>query len=66
MQSNQTAQAGSSVRGNKKSSFSPRELIMYHIENPDEPITEEDIRNLNLKQHKIGDFIATDFSRGEE
>jgi hypothetical protein len=28
--------------------FTPRELIHYHIENPDEPIEEEDIENLVL------------------
>ena len=31
-----------------KPSLTPRELIMRHIENPDIPITDEDIQNLNL------------------
>lgn len=66
MQSNQIAALGSSAVSNKKSSFSPRELIMYHIENPDEPITEEDIQNLNLKKYRVVDFFAEDFSRGED
>ena len=49
----------------KSSSFSPRELIMYHMENPDEPITDEDLRNLNLKKERVIDFVANEFSRGE-
>ncbi len=58
MQSNQYVTPDSSVTVIKKESFSPRELIMYHIENPDEPITEDDIRNLNLKKHRVVEFIA--------
>lgn len=34
--------------GKKKASLTPRELIKYHIENPGEPITDEDIQNLVL------------------
>ena len=65
MQSNQYVSSGSPVTDNKKESFSPRELIMYHIENPDKPITDDDIRNLNLKKHRIVEFVAEDFSREE-
>ncbi len=60
MQSNQYVTSGSPVTDNKKESFSPRELIMYHIENPDEPITDEDIRNLNLKKHRNIEFALED------
>ena len=31
-----------------KKGLTPRELIHYHIENPDEPIEDEDIENLVL------------------
>jgi len=31
-----------------KKGLTPRELIHYHIENPDEPIQDEDIENLVL------------------
>jgi hypothetical protein len=31
-----------------KNGLTPRELIHYHIENPDEPINDEDIENLVL------------------
>ncbi len=38
--------------GNKsnktKAGLTPRELIHYHINNPDEPISDEDIENLVL------------------
>ena len=47
----------------QNSSLSPRELIRYHIENPEVPITDEDIRNLNLKKERVVDFVADEFSR---
>lgn len=31
-----------------KRGLTPRELIHYHIDNPDEPITDEDMENLIL------------------
>ncbi len=65
MQSNQNVKPASSAATKQNSSFSPRELIMYHIQNPDEPITDEDLRNLNLKKQRVVDFVADDFSRGE-
>lgn len=57
MKSHQYVTPDSSVTENKKESFSPRELIMYHIENPHEPITEEQIRNLDLQKHRDVDFM---------
>ncbi len=60
MKSNQYVTSDSSVTDNKKESFSPRELIMYHIENPHEPITEDQIRNLNLQKHRNTDFVLED------
>ena len=63
MQSNQNTNAKPSRNDGQNSSFSPRELIRYHIENPDEPITDDDIRNLNLKKQRVVDFLADEFSR---
>ncbi len=65
MQSNRNTTTEASGKTKKSSSFSPRELIMYHMENPDEPITDEDLRNLNLKKQRVIDFVADEFSRGE-
>lgn len=31
-----------------KRSFTPHELVKYHMEHPDEPITNEDMENLDL------------------
>lgn len=63
MQSNQnTIMPEVSMSGNEKS-LSPRELIRYHIENPEVPITDEDIRNLDLQKERVVDFFADDFSR---
>ena len=66
MQSNLNTSSDVPSPDKKQTSFSPRELIMYHIENPDEPITDEDLRNLNLKKQRVVDFFADDFSRGGE
>ena len=63
MQSNQDTTPELSSEDSKKTSFSPRELIRYHIENPEEPITDDDIRNLNLKKEHVVDFVADEFSR---
>jgi hypothetical protein len=37
-----------SHQNNKASRFTPRELIKYHIEHPEIPITDKDIENLVL------------------
>ncbi len=63
MQSNQSTTPKLSVEDRKKTSFSPRELIRYHIENPEEPITDDDIRNLNLRKERLIDFVPDEFSR---
>ena len=34
---------------NTHRSFTPHELVQYHMEHPDEPITDADMRNLNLE-----------------
>ncbi len=60
MKSNQYVTPLSAVTKNGKESFSPRELIMYHIENPNEPITEDQIRNLNLQKDRSTDFVLED------
>lgn len=62
MQSNQSTMPEVSISDNEKS-FTPRELIRYHIENPEVPITDDDIRNLNLKKERVVDFVADEFSR---
>ena len=49
MESTQNTTPAFTKSGNKKSSLTPRELIRYHSENPGEPITDEDIQNLNLQ-----------------
>lgn len=51
-------------RGGKKPSLTPRELINYHIENPEDPITDEDIRNLNLSP-QVSNFTANNFFQAE-
>ncbi len=66
MESNQNAVLTASASGSKKSFLTPRELIKYHIENPEEPITEEDIRNLNLVKQRVVSFVANDFSRSAD
>ena len=48
-----------SYQNSKASRFTPRELIKYHIEHPDVPITDKDIENLIL------DFPVAD-NQGEE
>ena len=63
MQSNQNTAPNQQAEDSKKASFTPRELIMYHIENPEEPITDDDIRNLDTKKERIVDFVADEFSR---
>lgn len=45
----------------KKTSFTPRELIRHHMENPHEPITDEDIENLNLSHHISLASLADEF-----
>jgi hypothetical protein len=37
-----------SSQNNRVSKFTPRELIRYHIEHPEIPITDKDIENLVL------------------
>lgn len=64
MQSNQYVTSGSPVTDNKKTSFSPRELIMYHIANPDKPITADDIRNLNLKKYRTIELLEEESVTG--
>lgn len=61
MQSNQGTPV-IAIPGNQES-LSPRELIRYHIENPEVPITDEDIRNLDLRKELVIDFVADEFSR---
>lgn len=63
MQSNQNTGTILPDGDSTKASLSPRELIRYHIENPEEPITDDDIRNLNLKKQRVVDFMADEFSR---
>lgn len=39
-----------SKTNNTKTGLTPRELIHYHMNNPDEPISDEDIENLVLNK----------------
>ncbi len=55
-----------SATAKKKSSLTPRELIKYHIANPEEPITDEDIQNLNLDYQTGSGFYLRDFYLTEE
>jgi hypothetical protein len=48
--SNDNSLGNKSVKKTRtKKGLTPRELIHYHIENPDEPIKDEDIENLVLQ-----------------
>ena len=52
--------------GKKKISLTPRELINYHIENPEEPITDEDILNLKLDHQIEARLDSRDFRLKEQ
>ena len=59
METNQNMMA--TAGGRKKNSLTPRELINYHIENPEEPITDDDILNLKLDHQIDARLDALDF-----
>ncbi len=46
----------------KKASFTPRELIRHHMENPHLPITDEDIENLDLNHDITLSSFAIDLA----
>ena len=64
MESSQIAQT--IVPNQKKSSLTPRELIKFHIENPDQPITDEDILNLKLDYQTMRKTNVRDFYLPED
>lgn len=57
---------------NHKTALTPRQLVNRRIANPDEPITEEDIKNMDLsihftsdEQHEI-EVLADEYSKEED
>lgn len=50
----------------KKNPLTPRQLIWYHIENPEEPITDDDIRNLKLDHQEAESIMERNFNLPEE
>jgi hypothetical protein len=45
-----------SQKNSRASRFTPRELIKYHIEHPDIPITDKDIENLVIELPKASNL----------
>jgi hypothetical protein len=67
MKSNRNTNTSSvPVTDKKKPSLTPRELIKHHIENPDDPITDEDIQNLNLEYEISGGITSYNSYREEK